>query len=67
MPTSPREYLKRKRVWTHVPPTSDRYHQGALHSHDRDLDDTQVGEMLQEEWPEIDPDQKGLEDGTIPV
>lgn len=68
MPFSPKQFMQRKQRWTHVPPTTDKYQPGTLHSHSRDLGDTAIGEQLQEVWPDVSPDIKGLErDDTTPV
>lgn len=66
MPDSPTTFLKRVGIWSHVRGRADRYQAGVHHAHGEELAETPAGEIVQNNWPDPDPDKKGVERADLP-
>ena len=65
MSNSPKDYLKRKNTWEHVPGTADRYQGGVHHAHGQDISTMPSAEDEQETWPSVSPNEKTIEDSNV--
>jgi len=62
---SPDRFLKRHKTLRHIKKSADTYQSGTHKLHSEPIADTPAGEMVQENWTNPSPSQKGVESNFI--